>query len=1104
MPIVGYYHDGALPNQETNNDDNTDLDINENANTNTENTTALRLEFAPTARARMPDQQQNLPRPRSAASLNNNHDGNIRNTNSNNTNGPKSSHMYVLFSAFVALLAIIAPPTRRHSAKIYEKGQTTMSTTSSSPPSLTTTPPSSSSEALKALNYSFRNNIHYNAPQPPPNTESIATNLNHIFSKHASSTSRQFTTVEQVARAAATARLSDLSSGKDHKPRILKYAADVVVDTTSSLLPPISRISHEDEMEVETPSSSKTALFKKLNQLATNVDHTIDWETTHSVKEQQGAEDIKNGMESSNNDNTFSDDTHSDKRVRPLLIRWFMPKKGVKTKDDSLAANKKEEHLSSSQKNTLLLRIAQRLVEPGSFSDWMPDSVHLDPTDNNESSSSSSSTNNNTNSNGYTTQIFDKIIYSTPRLLAIANLLLAGTYLLHSAVADFFLGEASQQATRNNAGEFGDGGPTMVGIGGVGVSASNRIHRSGRERLGGYLLFKLLLISAVVEPDTLDLLILLSWYTLLSFLKSLSYLAGVTTAHAAASGQMPHKGVLRLLIIVFVCDLTAAATCTALFHAAGWGMVILLTCDCALLVLDILTHLMRYFQQVLDERHQSVIAELEARQIQMYEMSRGNNNNTELNERDNAVSDGSDGGGSEENPFLGEDHLLDPSENDAYDAGHMEEDVLYEDDSSNEIHVISRQLDHEMELLEATNIKRLAILDNIAFFLEIWALVFTTGHFIHIWSLHGVTFNLVDGVLALHLHSAVSAIGKKVSERRNHNRIARDLDNYFEDVTDLELKKACAAGDVCCICLGTMSMGNVKKIGCGHIYHTNCLREVVERARSIEGARCPLCRQSIVDGSHIPTPQSSGMPQPFMFGGFAANNQDRANPIVPPRENPGTRMNVQQDENNNQNRNATGQDGDTALPENVAQNQNERALFRFSTEGILPAWLPLPAFSFEVVRRPPLGTDTGGDNAAVPAQMQPQQNVVNNTNNNNNNIIPQQQEEVPQSFWRRLLILAGAIPMSPEEEAAAINQLVDMFPQYERADLLRELRERGSAEAVVESVLAGVFTGVDRGGAMDVDDIVIDQGNGEEEEEVEEVNIEDEVQSDISNDELDE
>ena len=39
----------------------------------------------------------------------------------------------------------------------------------------------------------------------------------------------------------------------------------------------------------------------------------------------------------------------------------------------------------------------------------------------------------------------------------------------------------------------------------------------GSEKMGGFLVFKLLLISAVVAPDTLDLLILLSWYTLLNF-----------------------------------------------------------------------------------------------------------------------------------------------------------------------------------------------------------------------------------------------------------------------------------------------------------------------------------------------------------------------------------------------------------------------------------------------------------------------------------------------------------------------------------------------------------------------------------------------------------
>ena len=54
--------------------------------------------------------------------------------------------------------------------------------------------------------------------------------------------------------------------------------------------------------------------------------------------------------------------------------------------------------------------------------------------------------------------------------------------------------------------------------------------------------------------------------------------------------------------------------------------------------------------------------------------------------------------------------------------------------------------------------------------------------------------------------------------------------------------------------------------------------------------------------------------------------------------------------------------------------------------------------------------------------------------------------------------------MSPEEEAAALEQLVDMFPQYDRADLLAELRSRRSAEAVAESILLGIFPGIPRGG----------------------------------------
>lgn len=856
--------------------------------------------------------------------------------------------------------------------------------------------------------------------------------------------------VEQVAKiavaagnAATSTVLNDFSGGEmKEKPRLLKYAADV--SSANSV--------NQQELNHNEGSNSQYNMvnnFRKKNRSGNNEQH-------HNHEHSEKKDNTKSVKKARSE---MIDESIAENDI-PQIFRWlfFLPhgekNKGLQKNDSK---NRNNQNIDPSQQPYTVQRILNKMIDP-SLLNWIRDSLSFDDTKDTAKTA---------------THIFDKIIHSTPRLLAIANLLLAGTYLLHSAVADFFLGEA-HSAVRHAGADFENGNAAMVGIGGVGASTSNRIHRSGRERLGGYLLFKLLLISAVVEPDTLDLLILLSWYTLLSFLKSLSFLAGVTTAHAAASGQMPHKGVFNLLLIVLFCDLSAAATCTALFHSAGWGMVILLTCDCALLVLDVLTHLTRYFQQVLDERHQSTIVELESRQIRMFEMSR---NEGSLHD---SASEGS----------------LDRRQGELTSIEYQGDEVNEfvnecEGFSIDELHILSRQLDHEMELHEATNSQRLAILDHIAFFLEIFALMITTCHFVHIWSLHGIAFTLVDGVLALHLHSAVSAISKKLAERRNHNRIVRDLDNFFEDVTDLELKKACASGDVCCICLGTMSMGNVKKIGCGHIFHTNCLREVVERARSLESARCPLCRQSVVDGGQIPTLQSSGMPEPFLFGDFAANNQDIASPIVVPREMLGTnRVNVQQDDVI-ENRNNTAQDvvGEAPISANTQQNQNERALFRFSTEGILPAWLPLPAFSFEIVRRPPLGADIDGDNV-VPARMQPRQN-------NQTNIRPpqqqNQQEGQPQSFWRRLLILAGAIPLSPEEEASALIHLVDMFPQYERADLLRELRERGSTEAVVESILAGIFTGIDRGAAtMGVENIVNQQQQQLEELEV--VNSNEEIQ----------
>ncbi|KAL7467645.1 hypothetical protein ACHAXS_007885 [Conticribra weissflogii] len=364
---------------------------------------------------------------------------------------------------------------------------------------------------------------------------------------------------------------------------------------------------------------------------------------------------------------------------------------------------------------------------------------NLDPTSFTPSQSPSS--NNNTTESSFT-DIVDKILTSTPRLLAIANLLLTLTYLLHTAVADVFLGTV-QTTSHTVAGSRGDG---REGTAATAVNDNNnnntdnntnnnpnrfledqtrRQRRLGRERLGGFLLFKLLLVAAVIEPDTLDLLILLSWYTLLSFLRSLGSLAGSSIHAATQSGQNPPLGAFRLLIAVLACDLSALGCCVVLFHMAGWNMLFLLNCDCVLMGVDVLTHMAKYSGAMVEENHRLMMAELEEMQV-------------ELNARGIERRGSGDGNVVNEESASAEDDGENPSEEDFH------------------------RVEREIEAKEADYSSRMATLDSTIFALEVFALALTACHFGHIWMLHGASFGLVDAILAMHINSTLSALFRKV------------------------------------------------------------------------------------------------------------------------------------------------------------------------------------------------------------------------------------------------------------------------------------------------------------------------------------------------------
>ena len=420
----------------------------------------------------------------------------------------------------------------------------------------------------------------------------------------------------------------------------------------------------------------------------------------------------------------------------PAWIRWALPnkKKSPNDNNNNNNNNNNNEDLSSAGGDCDSTESTCPSNDPTTIWGWLY--ACIDPAITNPHAASA-------------TDLIDKILTSTPRLLAISNLLVSMTYLLHTLVANWFLGVAPSSATAPQ-GDW-----------------------SGRERLGGFLVFKLLLVSAVVAPDTFDLLILLTWYTLLSFLRSLAGLASATTAHTSQSGQPPRPGVLQLLSLVFVCNVLAAVVCVGLFSGAGWGMVLLLTCDCALLGTDLLGHLLRHGSQVLDQRHTAQVSSLEAQQLRLHSNNRNGSasaspepsppsspvspepTRTALWDETDEAFMGRPTNRLEEEQEQEEEEATADNQTAAPEAEPMDEETILQ---------LSRELDRLMEVLEAKHTNRLSVLETTVFALELLGYALTVVHFCHIWTLHGLHFTLIDGVLALHLHTAISAAAKKVSK----------------------------------------------------------------------------------------------------------------------------------------------------------------------------------------------------------------------------------------------------------------------------------------------------------------------------------------------------
>ena len=129
----------------------------------------------------------------------------------------------------------------------------------------------------------------------------------------------------------------------------------------------------------------------------------------------------------------------------------------------------------------------------------------------------------------------------------------------------------------------------------------------------------------------------------------------------------------------------------------------------------------------------------------------------------------------------------------------------------------------------------------------------TLAHYLHIWWLHGVTFQLIDAILFLDIRSILVSLAKRVRSYLAYREATHSLKHAFPDAQIPGARAAAAANatgsegqapqEQCAICMERMAAA--KQLPCGHMFHLPCLRAWLQQSGT-ESFACPLCRTPLL------------------------------------------------------------------------------------------------------------------------------------------------------------------------------------------------------------------------------------------------------------------
>lgn len=121
------------------------------------------------------------------------------------------------------------------------------------------------------------------------------------------------------------------------------------------------------------------------------------------------------------------------------------------------------------------------------------------------------------------------------------------------------------------------------------------------------------------------------------------------------------------------------------------------------------------------------------------------------------------------------------------------------------------------------------------FIMELTLLCLDLMHHIHMLLFGNIWLSMASLVIFMQLRYLFHEVQRRIRRHKNYLRVIDNMESRFAVATPDELV---ANNDDCAICWDSMT--SARKLPCGHLFHSSCLRSWLEQDTS-----CPTCRMSL-------------------------------------------------------------------------------------------------------------------------------------------------------------------------------------------------------------------------------------------------------------------